>query len=399
MHTPRCVSHLLVAILLAAMAGRALAEEDAIKPVWSPPRLSVEGKSTGEAALTTQVGITVGLDDLDLSPSLTYEIQSASGVGSLLSVKEEADGRAEANPRPWALGATVNVRGWGAGSVPPRAREALDEAKRSAFAVCALSCRGPKDQADVKKFCELMEARLPKASAIDPSAYGADQFCQAGEVLILAAQKAHPALLSHARPFNANLGFQVGGARFKHLGPDAANPGQLVETTTLQTPWTVGGNVAWLQEARGASWTVEALLTHGVAYDAAEDTARYCVPAGDVTSGGGTVPATICKELGATGPTRAERTRFGAYVGWFDAPGYVWRAALGVEHTINSGKHRTSVSFPIYRLIGGTSDYKGMIRVAPGISFAKDPSEATVYSVTISLLGQREFFSEKFDRL
>ena len=50
-------------------------------------------------------------------------------------------------------------------------------------------------------------------------------------------------------------------------------------------------------------------------------------------------------------------------------------------------------------MFAGSSDYKGLVRVVPSVAFGGDPKAGTVCAISIALLGQRGFFSEKFDRL
>jgi hypothetical protein len=165
----------------------------------------------------------------------------------------------------------------------------------------------------------------------------------------------------------------------------------------------VGASGVWLVRPGGRTLTVEALANWGWGLTPAPDTARWCVPAGSVAQPGGAVPAQTCREAASAPPTGAHAARAALYLGYLDQVVDLWRiaAGYGIERDGASGALRRTVEVPVFLTVaGGKGAYAGLVRVTPSVRFGGPVGDrATVWAVSIALLGQRSLFSEEYDRL
>jgi hypothetical protein len=214
-----------------------------------------------------------------------------------------------------------------------------------------------------------------------------------------AEQEAHPGRVIRHPRLMLNLGARIGAATYAHLSPDPANPGQLAAGETDAHAWATGASGAYVVPRRGIGVTVEALASWGFAYEPSTSKARWCSPAGNVTVPGGAAPAEVCRELRIAASARDHEARGAVYAGVLDPFDPAWRFAADVEVVRTpTDRWRKTVAVPITLFFAGEKlPYKGLVRVAPAISFGG--GEDVAYAISVALLGQRTTFSEEFDRL
>jgi hypothetical protein len=253
--------------------------------------------------------------------------------------------------------------------------------------------------------------RFPDLPAeVPPPSVHYRQLCPDGRWVLDELQKRHPETVSRYPTALVNLGARLGGATYPHLAPDPAAPGQLAPATTEARPWSLGASGTYLPSRGGRGLSLEGLATWSWEYQAAPDTARWCVPAGSVTQPGGAVPAQTCAETAAAPPARDHQARAALYLGYLDQAVErrpdraidAWRIAVGYEGArAAGGRLRSTIALPVLvSFAGGKGDYQGLARIAPSVAFGGAAgSNATVWAISIALLGQRTMFSEDFDRL
>jgi len=122
-----------------------------------------------------------------------------------------------------------------------------------------------------------------------------------------------------------------------------------------------------------------------------------------VAQPGGAVPAQTCREAASAPPTGTHAARAALYLGYLDHVVDLWRiaAGYGVERADASPVLRSTVELPVFLTVaGGKGAYAGLVRVTPSVRFGGPVGDrATVWAVSIALLGQRSLFSEEYDRL
>ncbi|GMU06459.1 hypothetical protein [Corallococcus caeni] len=295
------------------------------------------------------------------------------------------------------------------GGTPPES--AFAEAT-SALLQCASSCEpGTLPEAVDIEWCKTDKLRLPPFPAA-PSRERIDtldeaHMCPAGKMrwkdYVLSGPNRRR--MTRFPPAMINLGMRVGGKTFKHLVSVPDGDTLFKSGSTLLGTTTLGGSGYGLLNYGGETFSGELLARYLNDAEGNPDTARWCVPSGSVQNQDGSVgPAEVCKELPRGGPTRSRSFILEGYVGFVDnvRESFRVRAGFSVEKPMKR-KPNWKLSVPTTLRIAGGEDglFKGLVQLAPGISWERDAQgkTETTLGLTFALLGQARLFSEEFDRL
>lgn len=208
-----------------------------------------------------------------------------------------------------------------------------------------------------------------------------------------------------------SIGASVGGAKFENLKQIADAPLQYTPSERHRYQYKVGlAGTRVFSPFAGLSPTAEMRGAFLSQYVAQTKKGRWCEAAGDVVPDqelGTTVPLESCRELAIGEPLHKESVELTVHLGLIDQREQLWRVALGPEIRLKTGGTgqpvmHWGVSLPLYLNVVrffSAAQYKGLLRVSPGVFWDENEKgqKGRTYSISLALLGERYFFSSKFD--
>jgi hypothetical protein len=364
------------------------------------PTLKISGATTGKASFHAGADFVTGLApawDMSIAPDVGASIND--GGTSIFSLSP--DGTVSGAPT-WQVGLTVSFLKWVIEEGNPSADLA---ALKHAYDQCKAACADQANPDHDAKWCKDQENGPPVHGPVDVT-----ELCPRVKARVQAEDARRRAELGKFPHLVISLGASYAANQFKYLDSDGTpNP---TLTPAKVTKSDARGGAALTLVAPRLPITFELPLLAGSKWTSQTTTAKWCVPAGNVSVkvNGVTqmVPGQSCDEQPKGAPTQVGEFWTAALFGYIDKPDGRFRLSIGPTFAYRfagtaSGQIRFGGTAPIYFNLGAlgkeyTGDYKALVRVLPTVELVHDSTgDAAQATVAIQLLGARTLLGRALD--